>query len=179
VVRFTSSGGMHLREPSWWAIPLDGGRMKRVNDYEFYQLAAVLHPLRDVEDGVKVKDIWAALVQAKRWLTYFLTDEPVPLVVAKPAALLLNAAIDGLVKTIEAEPSHYYLNERELKFGELYPVRNRVREFETILSAELQSLATYFVSQKLAYDTRLLIEEAERLLAPTIISSLSDDLSKK
>jgi hypothetical protein len=147
--------------------------LKRINDYEFYQLGSVLHPISQLEDQVQVKDCWYLLYQAKAWLNHLLADDLIPLVVAKPAGMVLSVEIEGLMNKLRSEgESPPSLNERSLGFSELYAIRGKVREFEIVLSAELQSLATYFISQKLAYETRLLIEEAERILPPSILDSL-------
>lgn len=47
-------------------------------------------------------------------------------------------------------------------------VGGNARNFETIFAAELNSINTYFVSQKLAYETRILIESADHLFPENI-----------
>jgi hypothetical protein len=51
-------------------------------------------------------------------------------------------------------------------------IRTGVENFETVFSAELQTMATYFVSKKLAYSTADLIENAENLFPESIRKDL-------
>jgi hypothetical protein len=157
--------------PTWWALPADGGRMKRVNDFEFYRLAASLQPLGDLPDGALLSDAWSIMERANGWLDHLIGDALVPLVVTKPAAIKLRDSVQTVLAKYKDEGPALF-SEVVLQFSDLYPMRVLVRDFETVLSAELQSLATYFVSQKLAYETRVLIEEAERILPHNIVSFL-------
>jgi len=53
-------------------------------------------------------------------------------------------------------------------------VQNRARDFETIVLAELQTLATYHVTQKGAYSTPDIIERAEITLPESIRAKITD-----
>jgi hypothetical protein len=161
---------------SWWSIPVVGGRMQRINDFEFYKLAVAVHPIMQLDGNQKIKDCWYDLFRAKVALEAFLTTEIIPLVIVKPSALVLFNALKVVVEKKRPDAAHPTLSDQTLDSADLYPLRTAVREFETVLSAELQSAATYFVSRKLAYETRVLMEEAERILPTSIVSELEDSV---
>lgn len=140
--------------------------MLRLNQYDFYHLSTVLHPLIGLQGKKKAFDVFFALFSAKSPLEAVLQNRLIPLVVSKPSAQKLLEAIDGLLATVK--PVGTDLDEEiELEFGKTYPLQKALEAFETVLSAELQSLDTYFVSQKLAYATHDLIENAEKVLPET------------
>ena len=119
--------------------------MKRVNDFEFYRLAASLHPLGDLPSGAPLSDAWSIMESASGWLEHLISDALVPLAVTKPAAIKLRDSIQAILDKYKNEGPALF-SEVALQFSDLYQMRILVREFETVLSAELQSLATYFVS---------------------------------
>ena len=67
------------------------------------------------------------------------------------------------------------LIEKTLERYEIERAKDALREFETVFSAELRSLDTYYCSQKLGYDTSVLIEEAEKLIPESIRSSMPEN----
>ncbi len=167
-------------EPAWFFLPAEGGStMQRVNVFPFYQLGWRLHPLIGIEEGHKVKEWQSRLYMAQSWLEYILEGQIIPLAVSKPAAQSLITAIKAILeREIPEQAGLYNLaslasltpppppspEERELTWLEAYNVRSGVQTFETVLGADLESLSTYFVSPKLGYDTRVLIENAGNLL---------------
>jgi len=41
---------------AWWAIPLCGGDMLRINEYKYYELGSKLHPLVDIDQDLAFRD---------------------------------------------------------------------------------------------------------------------------
>ena len=162
--------------PDWFVLPVgDGIAMQRVNVFQFYRLGHVVHALSTTKEGSKVKEVYYRLSSAQMWLEYLLQDQLVPLGVARPACLTLLEAVKNILKPpapnsfVEPEESAPSLDmERTIDPMEAFNITNDVQTFETVLGAQLQSLSTYFVSRKLAYETPLLIEEAETLLPEDI-----------
>lgn len=147
--------------------------MKRVNIFPFYQVAYRLHPLGGIEEGVKIKDWQSRLFSAQMWLDWILDSSAVPLGVSRSPAQELRSAVNTVLEPPQAQPSLYGVpqigslatsEDRELSWLEAYNIRDGVRKFETVLAADLESLSIYFVSPKLGYDTRILIEDAGKLL---------------
>lgn len=61
----------------------------------------------------------------------------------------------------------------EFKFNRLI---TRAKEFETVLNAELQTLAAYHVTQKGIYSTPDLIDRAENIFPPSALIKLSPEI---
>ncbi len=84
---------------------------------------------------------------------------------------LLNAIVE-VQKWFQETPSDKWNNPdfaADMKFRE---VISKAKEFETILSAELQTLITYHPSQKGIYSTADLVERAENIFPEPILSKL-------
>jgi len=71
--------------------------MKRVNQYQFYQFGTTVHPLGDMRHETKVSEVMWTLYSARNWLRWFLGDKVIPLIVARPHALQIIAAIDEVL----------------------------------------------------------------------------------
>jgi len=148
---------------SYWAVPVEGTDMKRLNVYQFYRLGMHLHPLSSVAEGVSLQE-WAwRLYTAKAWLQFLLNDQLVHLVVSTgPAWNLVNAidaVLPGDVSTFTA-----IAPERKLTFNEAYNIKTELESFETVFANELPTIDTYMVSQKGIYSTADLVERAEYAL---------------
>ncbi len=141
--------------------------MQRVNIFQFYTLGHIVHSLSGIAGGTKIKDWYYRLYSAQVWLDFILRDQLVPLGVARPACWSLHTEVKALLTPTEpvaaGDPPSLNM-EREISPADAYNIEHAVETFETVLAAQLQSLSTYFVSRKLAYETPLLIEEAEKLL---------------
>jgi hypothetical protein len=154
-----------------------GTDMKKVDVFQFYTLATILKPLQTLQQDAPLKDAYYQLYHAKIWLEGLAEDKMVPLVVSRASIWKLLNAINAIVEPPlhhlqQTEPPKAVDMEKKLEFMECYEVRNAVNNFETVFSAELQTLATYFVSKKLAYSTSDLIESAEHLFPEQIIKML-------
>lgn len=141
--------------------------MKQFNAYDFYNLAATLHPLANLQYGAKLKDVFYDLYVVKLWLAPLKRGEPVPLTVSWPALEKLVMSIEAIVpadrdqiKTLDMES--------EVESGILYRIKSATSEFETILSAELLSMNTYYVSQQGIYNTSDLVSRAELALGASL-----------
>ncbi len=144
--------------------------MQRVNSHSFYQLGSFLHALSEIKEGDKLHQHLFSLAAARNWLTWFLSDRVIPINVCKNDGWKLLNAINVLV------PEDFPKNspeDRPLTWSEAYDVTNNLRNFETVMSAELQNCAVYFVSKKSIYETADLIERAENVLPEEIKRDLT------
>ena len=64
--------------------------------------------------------------------------------------------------------------DRNVEIFDIYEVIEGAKEFETIFAAEVQNMATYFVSKKGIYDTNDLIGRADELFTSDVRKILSD-----
>jgi hypothetical protein len=131
----------------WFALPVEGASMKRVNQHDFYQLGLAVHPLTEIAKDSTVGQNYFNLTTAKSWLGLLLADRMLPLRVAKQACNALHTAIVPLVPdNINVEAF-----KNKLTPVQVFRVQRAAKEFETVLAAETQTFDTYFVDQKGAY----------------------------
>jgi hypothetical protein len=162
--------------PEWFVLPVGKGVvMQPVNVYQFYQLGMQIHPLSSIEQGQKLQTWYYRLYTAQSWLEFIAADRLVPMGVAWPACNRLLEEVRTVVKRIDDKSTEPKSDQpadssdsEEITFGEAYSIKNAVSTFETVLAAQMQGLATYFVSRKLGYETALLIEQAEELIPESI-----------
>jgi hypothetical protein len=147
--------------------------MQMVNVFQFYRLGYTIHELNKIKDEDRVKDHYYSLYSAQMWLEFLLKDGLIAVGVSRPAC---NALLDYLKNLLEpkvpidAPPGTAPTTDMEQEIGPFraYQIKDNLQTFETVFSAELQSISTYWVSRKLAYETRLLIEEGDKLLPDKI-----------
>ncbi|MFZ0829070.1 MAG: hypothetical protein WAO02_16775 [Verrucomicrobiia bacterium] len=143
--------------------------MKTVNLYQFYSLGTVLHPLQSVQEKDVLKNVYYKLFMAKDWLETVCNDGLIPMIVCRPTAWKLLNAINAVTEPSEGKELDF---NKTISFLEAYNITNSLTEFETVFSAELQTLASYFVSQKLIYSTTDLIERPENLFPEMVRKAL-------
>ena len=160
----------HSVSPEWFLLPIgDGVAMQRVNVYQFYTLGHNVHALNRISAGQKIKEHYYQLLNAQAWLEFIEKDKLVPVGVAGPACHSLLNIIGRVLKPNSSVPGSTTPDlEKEISVSDAYTIERGIETFETVLSAQMQSLSTYFVSRKLGYETPLLIEEAENLLPESI-----------
>lgn len=151
--------------------------MQRVNNFNFYMMGYVLHPLSQFTSGKKLKmrDIFFDLITARDWIQHALDGKlGCSISVCRPAAYRAVEAIGHVVP--EGSPLPKVDLEQELEYwgGGIYGVVSAIKEFETVFSAEMQAADTYHVSQKGIYSTAQLIDSAENMFAPAVKSVLSE-----
>jgi uncharacterized protein YktA (UPF0223 family) len=146
--------------------------MQQINVYQFYQLAMAMHPITELKPGEPLKSYFFPLAVARFWITSLANDEVIPMTICKPVARRIVAAIDHIFPSKPEEHPKVDL-EKEATASDLYYVIEGAKEFETIFSAELQNMATYFVSKKAIYDTNELIQRADHLFSFPIRTRLS------
>ena len=164
-------------EQGWCSISVEGGSMEKINLPYFYQLGARLHPLTQlaVQDE-KVLDVLIASFEAEDAVSSLLDTFSVLSVCRNCGDELLHAIKeirDWFIEVRKADDTDKFKKPdgaAKLKFER---VIMKSKEFETILSAELQTLTTYHATQKGIYSTADLIERAENILPPPVLEKVS------
>jgi hypothetical protein len=147
--------------------------MKRINQYDFYNLGTILTPLSQIKEGSALMDMFVPLFQAKTALEGLLKGQPLDFVVCKGEITALQSAISDAMQspkegsTQEEVQAHW---KRTLNSYEAWRITNALQRFETVAAAELQTLDSYFISKKGIYSTADLIEHAERALSDDVRS---------
>jgi len=150
--------------------------LQRVNQYRFYDLAAKVHPLSLIKDTDKVKDAFMDLFNARLILVWAYGERS--LRVSRPSIQSLIAAIDAIVpKDDKGNPTQEawkLVSDEEAVVDPVrgYLLREAVTKFENVLSAELQSLDTYFIEQKGTHSTPDLLDHAENAFPEKIRKDL-------
>jgi hypothetical protein len=144
--------------------------MKRVNEFDFYDLAAQIHPLVSIAPQAKFSVIWLDLWNARHEINVILSARPFS--VCANAASELKAAIthvvpekwDELSAIFPADPA----KEEPILPWKISQIEQTAKTFETVLAAECQVLDTYFISKKGAYSTADLIDHAHFQIPQTM-----------
>lgn len=140
--------------------------MQRIDAFYLYQFGYKLHQLNELRaelftaDGQAITKRFAfhALRDAELALGQFLYSSVFELKVSLPSGEALLVSIQGLKQLCENCPD----DDEKLKWSELSPVTNALRDFESVLKAELGKTGTFLVGSKNAMDILTLIEAGEQ-----------------
>jgi hypothetical protein len=155
-------------EALWAAIPVEGSDMERINLPLFYQLGARLNPLAQLDPNRTTRiDVFFAGVQARAYMTTLFDSYPI-LHVCRAASGELGKAIEVVGEWFRSASPEQLRETVQVTDFQFRAVINKAKEFETVLSAELNVLATYLVTSKGAYSTAELIERADLILSDSV-----------
>jgi hypothetical protein len=138
--------------------------MLRVDCYDFYKLGSIIHPVMDVPDNSPFSESWAVFYFAKAELDSFF--KRFPLRTSRSPATALYAALTALIPD-EFAQIQFKMEDgspRILAAWDLSSIRQAAKDFEAVIKAELSDWDTYFVSQKGAFSTSELINQAELMI---------------
>ena len=134
--------------------------MKRLNQYFFYQLGTIIHPLTLAAETMTVSHLAWTYDSARDWLGALLTNEQFPLTISRSAVRELIGTIDSVIPRDSSEFSSIPVD-RKLSRIEAMKVKQAATHFESVLSAELPTLDSYVVTKKGIYSTTDLVEHPE------------------
>ena len=150
--------------------------MERINPLFFYQLGALLRPLTEMEaEALTRVDIWHASLDVDP-VVRSLLDFYSALTVCRRTGVELINTIAEVGKWMQETPAKEWQKEDysvDTKFRQLI---YKAKEFQTVLSEELQTLVTYHATQKGNYDTTGLIERAENILPESLRNRISSNV---
>jgi hypothetical protein len=153
--------------------------MEKIDLPLFYKLGAMLRPLteKEVKNSTRV-DNWLAALPVEASVGYLLKLFPT-LTVCRSTGEELIRAIEEAGNWMRETPAKEWEKQDysvDLKFQQIV---NKAKEFETVLSAELQTLASYHVTQKGIYSTTDLIERAENTLPASVLPKISQRVKEE
>jgi hypothetical protein len=167
--------------PGWFFRGVKGSTMKRVNQYQFFQLGSVIHPLTDISRDETMGDVLILLLSAQNWLEYMSAGSIIPLTTCRSVMGRLLAALQRSIPhqnmelpTQERQADWSKKLAAKLTWYEVSEIPRLAKEFETVLAAELETTDTYYVSEKGIYSTSKLIESAELLFSPSVRNEMPD-----
>jgi hypothetical protein len=146
--------------------------MEKIDLPFFYQLGAVLRPLtqEEVKNSTRV-NIWLKTFRVGRNVRNLL-DLFSTLTVCRGTGEELISATKEVGNWMNQTPASEWEKKDFSVDFKFQQVINKAKEFETVLSAELQTLATYHVTQKGIYSTTDLIERAEKIFPAPVLSKI-------
>lgn len=161
-------------EERWVAISLGGVAMERISLPFFYKLGVQLNALTKFIPEVKNRvQIWRASFPAHEYVYALLTNFQT-LAVCNATGAELTKAIVEMQEWMRKTPYAEWGRKNPIVDVKFSNVVNKAKEFETVLSAELQTLETYHVSQKGIYDTTALIARAEKILPIPMLKKVDE-----
>lgn len=160
-------------ETTWVIVPSGGVTMEKISLPFFYQLGSQLKPLTEYEVRADNRvQIFIACVFVKGNIRLLL-DQFTTLTVCRTAGEELINAIGNIEKWWKETAPDDMSKPNYSVDAEFRQVVNKAKEFQVVLSAELQTLATYHVTQKGIYSTTDLIERAENILPRPVLVKMS------
>jgi hypothetical protein len=164
-------GGAMNRYRAWWTLPVHGISMRRLNDFRFYELGTRLQPLAEIANETLYKERFFELFLARAAVEDLFNYIPVQF--CRGAATELVQAItevvpedwkDALGGNMDAEIGY-----------RSHTIRTAKEAFEHVLSAELSSVGTYFLTQQGIYNTSDLVERSEMAFSEETQKVISDE----
>jgi len=150
--------------------------MERLSLPFFYQMGAQVNPLTKFTPDINNRILIHFASFPAHSYVYTILTSYASLTVCRAAGTELINAILEVQKWINVTPPNKW-KDIDAKVDVLFSnVVNKAKEFETILSAELQTLATYRVTEKGIYSTSGLIDNAENMLPESIKIKISKDV---
>jgi hypothetical protein len=156
------------------------GRLDRVNQFRFYELALGLRQIPAVGETPYRFEAEMRLRSAQRALRpYCGEDPPIPLTVSLGAAKKLLAALEELeAKIPELTKSSgglaTLLTDEKLEAWRFTGVRLALEKFEAVLSAECETRPAFIAPRRGIYDTEDLVNAAENAVPASLRPALSD-----
>lgn len=150
----------------WWAIPVTGGSMLRLNAFQFYRLGYRVNRLTTFPPGVTLEDMEFELRVARSSLIRLLIveDTPIRLPASEDEVYRLLEAIQAVDPRSDKTKVSNVDTKQEIKRELIDKLEAAVKRFETVLENELTRADIYAVSQKGIYSTSDLIDRAEMAL---------------
>lgn len=149
--------------------------MLRVNEFQLYELATVIHPLAEVHHELKYSQVWFGWYQAKEALKNLFQQRSLEVCWAAANELYMALgkfvpeSFDEAVQKFPADAA----TEPELGWG-VNNIKTCAVKFETIISAELSNSDTYWISPKGAYKTSMLLQYAHLSLPAQVLKEVPE-----
>ncbi len=150
--------------------------MVRINEFQLYELGVAVHPLTTVNQNAKYSEVWLDWMAAKEGLANIFKQRALE-VCHQSATELYRALQEVIPDDFNAAAAKYPAEgtvEEELGWEPTYKIRTAAIKFETVLSAELSSSDTYWISPKGTHKTSVLLQFAHLELPPTILAEVPE-----
>ena len=163
----------------WAAISFKEGVMEKISLPFFYQLGSQLNPLTKFEYSPEKRvDLLIVSAQAQISVTNLITSFPA-LNVCRDTMAQLDDAHKECWTWFQKVDKNKISDEDSSADQKFRNIIEKAKGFEIVLSAELQTLAVYHVTQKGIYSTADLIDRAERILPESALPKLSQSVQEE
>lgn len=149
--------------------------MKKIDAHNLYRLGQMLSKLSSIEywdfagEATTLSAAGDIYLRCHHELSSFLLLNPFNLKMTHKSGSALLKAIDTALQVCRAEED----KEKKIGYEAAGPVTAKLREFETLLRAEIADLNVYLVEQKKAFDTATIVFWGENAF-PSELSVLGD-----
>jgi hypothetical protein len=158
----------------WLSCPTEDNDMIRISLQFFYDIGSALEPLKRITVGDEVFDYFSELFTADEKLEGLLRNQVIPLRTSYENGQVLLAQISNLIDKFSDPGTPDEPTDTTITQQEQHLLSEAIKNFETVLAAELRILDTYFVSQKGGYSTAHLIELGHTLLPEDVRSAMPE-----
>ena len=146
--------------------------MEKINLQFIYELGLKLNPLAKMTyDQSRRTEIWIGAADVLSSVNLLFKKFPTLPACRTKASEFENAKDEGRNWLLEREPADWKKADHEAD-NTFEKILKIAKEFEIVLSAELQTLATYHITQKGIYSTSDLIERAEGILPQQVLGKI-------
>lgn len=148
--------------------PVEVGPVLPISLPYIYELSGALKPLNTIQFDTPISDCMYVLFNAEKELESFLYSSIYSRTLKAtfaPGTVLLQA-----IKKLTSDAN----KDRKLDFIDTYSISNNLAAFEAVLTAEMNVCNAYFVTKKRGYDISDLINQAQVLFSPELVSKVPE-----
>ncbi|MFC2068305.1 hypothetical protein ACFLTP_04795 [Chloroflexota bacterium] len=150
--------------------------MQKINLLFLYKLGALLTPLAQLEVKASTRvNIWTTSFYVRPYVQSLLNFYSTLFVCRRTGEELINAIVE-VEKWISSTSGNEWEKEDYSTNVMFQKVIDMSKEFQTVLSEELQMLEAYHVTQKGIYDTTSLITRAENVLPMPMLNKIEQNM---
>lgn len=149
--------------------------MKRLEVFGFYDLGSTVSRFRQIvaPDTTSAMNLYLALIGLEDALKKFISEQPAFSLAHDNAEATLQALIPVLVAEFHPDANRQGFKEglnfdQQVPTWKVWDVKNKLDEFEHVLSAQCRRSETYFIGQKLGFDISILLHDAGKNLHESV-----------
>lgn len=149
--------------------------MFRVNEFQLYELATIIHPLTQASSEAKYSEVWWNWLKAKEALTNLFKQRSLEVCFNSANELFLALTYyvpDNFEEAVAKIPSD---TATEPPLGwQVNNIRQAAERFETVISAELSNSDTYWISPKGTHKTSMLLQHAHAAVPESTLQEVPE-----
>lgn len=146
--------------------------MRRINTFSLYKLGKELQPIDTIDEDAATFDavLWI-LIEARSQVKSLMDSDVLPVRTCRQAAQDVIKTINDVVP-VDLKEALAVDKNKKIDWWGIRQIKDATKKFETVLAEELAIVDTYSVSQKGAFSTSELINNAEVMFSKQIQNKL-------